>query len=100
MNTNPTNILATTVLERDIIIRSDSRGEALPLVRRRPLAPNQCCHRRILRVRYVWPTIATSFENIDKALAEYRQDILWMPLDSATHTGMSNFPAYVNTPAI
>lgn len=100
MDTDPTNILrlATTVLERDIIMRSDV-----------------CDNVAVLR--HVWPTIETSFDYIGKVLAEYRQGMLWKPLeilmlktrsrihplleqiDSATHTRMSASPAFANTSA-
>lgn len=125
MDTDPTNILrlATTVLERDIIMRSDSRGEPFRwfgVVHWHPLAVAMAeCYvcDNVAVLRHVWPTIETSFEYIGKVLAEYRQGMLWKPLerlmlrtrsrihalleqiDSATHTGMSASTALVNTSA-
>lgn len=124
MDTDPTNIprLATTVLERDNIMRSDPRGEPFRwfgVVHWHPLAVAiaECyvCD-KITVLRHVWPTIEDSFESIGKVLAEYRQGMLWKPLerlmlktrsrihalleliDSATHIGTSASPAFVNTP--
>lgn len=125
MDTDPTNVLrlATTVLERDIIMRSDSRGEPFRwfgIVHWHPLAVAiaECyvCD-NVAVLRHVWPTIESSFEYIGKVLAEYRQGMLWKPLerlmlktrsrihalveqiDSANYTGTNNPPAYVNTSA-
>ena len=125
MDTDPTNILrlATTVLERDIIMRSDSRGEPFrwfSIVHWHPLAVAiaECyvCD-NVAVLRHVWPTIETSFEYIGKVLAEYRQGMLWKPVEklmlktrsrihalleqinSATYTGMSDFSAYMDPPA-
>ena len=125
MDTDPTNILrlATTVLERDIIMRSDSHGEPFRwfcMVHWHPLAVAiaECyvCD-NVAVLRHVWPTIEKSFEYIGKVLAEYRQGMLWKPVErlmlktrsrihalleqinSATYTGMSDSSAYVDTSA-
>lgn len=125
MDNDPTNILrlATTVLERDIIMRSDPRGEPFRwfgIVHWHPLAVAiaecyVCTNAGLLR--HAWPTIETSFEYISKVLAEYRQGMFWKPLerlmlktrsrihaflkttDSATYTGMSASSADLNTSA-
>ena len=126
MDNDPTNILrlATTVLERDITMRSDSRGEPFRwfgVVQWHPLAVAiaECyvCD-NVAVLRHVWPIIETSFEDVGKVVVEYRQGMLWKPLerlmlktrshvhtllgqiDSATHTGMSESPASVTTSAI
>ena len=125
MDTDPTNILrlASTVLERDIIMRSDSRGEPFrwfSIVHWHPLAVaiSECyvCD-NVAVLRHVWPTIETSFESIGKVLAEYRQGMLWKPverlmfktrsrihallvqIDSATYTGRSDSSAYIDPSA-
>ena len=125
MDTDSTSILrlATTVLERDIIMRSDPRGEPFRwfgIIHWHPLAVAVaecyvCTNAAVLR--HVWPTIETSFEHISKVLAEYRQGMFWKPLerlmlktrsrihaflkttDPATHTGMSASSTDVNTSA-
>ena len=88
-DTDPTNLLrlATTVLERDIIMRSDLRGEPFRwygIVHWHPLAVAvaECyvCD-NIAILRHVWPIIETSFEHIGEVLAEYRQGTLWKPLE-------------------
>ena len=124
-DTDPTNILhlATTALERDIVMRSDSRGEPfrwIGVVHWHPLAVAiaECyvCD-NVAVLRHVWPTIETSFEYIGKVLAEYRQGMLWKPLerlmvktrsrihalperfDSVTYPRMSDSPGHVNISA-
>ena len=126
MDNDPTNILrlATSVLERDIIMRSDSRGEPFRwfgVVHWSPLAVAiaECyvCD-NVAVLRHVWPIIETSFEDVGKVVAEYRQGMVWKPLerlmfktrsrvhalleriDSATHTSISDPSASVNTSAI
>ena len=126
MDNDPTNILrlATTVLERDMVMRSDSRGEPFRwfgVVHWHPLAVAiaECyvCNNAAV-LRHVWPIIETSFEDVGKVVAEYRQGMLWKPLerlmlktrsrvhafseqiDSAANTGISDSRASVNTSAI
>lgn len=126
MDTDPTNILrlAATVLERDIIMRSDSRGKPFRwfgVVHWHPLAVAiaECyaCDNLAL-LRHVWPMVETSFEYSGKVLAEYRQGILWKPVerlmlktrsrvntlleqrDHATSNGMTDSLSLVTIPAI
>lgn len=125
MDTDPTNVLrlAATVLERDIIMRSDSRGEPFRwfgVVHWHPLAVAiaECyaCD-NVALLRHVWPMIETSFEYNGKVIAEYRQGMLWKPLeklmlktrlrvnvlleqrDQATSDGMADSLPYVTIPA-
>lgn len=90
LDTDPTSVLrlAATVLERDIIMRSDSRGEPFRwfgVVHWHPLAVAiaECyaCD-NVALLRHVWPIIENSFEHNGKVLAEYRQGMLWKPLES------------------
>ena len=124
MDTDPTKVLrlATTVLERDTVMRSDPRGEPFRwfgVVHWHPLAVAiaECyvCD-DIALLRHVWPTIEHSFENIGKVLADYRQGIMWRPLerlmlktrsrintlskriDAEGHTGTNDRLAYPNMP--
>ena len=86
---DPTSILrlAATVLERDILKRSDSRGEPFRwfgVIQWHPLAVAiaECyaCD-NVALLRHVWPMVETSFEYISKVLADYRQGMLWKPLE-------------------
>ena len=85
MDKDPTNILrlATTGLECDIIMRSDSCGEPFRWFNWRPLAVGiaECyvCD-NVAVLRHVWPIIETSFEDVGKVV-EYRQGMVWKPLE-------------------
>ena len=84
-----TNVLrlAVTVLEYEILKRTDPRGEPFRwfgMVQWHPLAVAiaECyaCN-NITLLRHVWPTIETSFEYHSSVLAQYRQGILSKPLE-------------------
>ena len=89
MDTETTNILrmAVTVLEHDLLKRWDIRGESFnwhgntlwtPLA----VAISECytCN-DVLLLQQVWPIIETHFNCLSTILAEYRQGILWQPLE-------------------
>lgn len=84
-----TNVLrlAVTVLEYEIIKRTDPRGEPFrwfAMVQWHPLAVaiTECyaCD-NVTLLRHVWPTIETSFEYHSSVLAQYRQGVLCKPLE-------------------
>jgi len=125
ISTEPTSVLrlAATVLEREIVLRSDPCGEPFRwsgVVQWHPLAVaiTECYACDSIDVlRHVWPATETCFEYIGKVLSEYRQDVLWKSLETlmlktrarinpflqergpATSTHISASTSSVNTPA-
>lgn len=102
MDTETTNVLrmAVTVLEHDLLKRWDVRGESFnwhgntlwnPLA----VAISECytCN-DVLLLQQVWPIIETHFNCLSTILAEYRQGILWQPLErliAKTRVRVRNF---------
>lgn len=87
--TDPPNVLrlAVTVLEHEIVKRTDPRGEPFRwfgMLQWHPLAVAivECyaCENTTL-LQHVWPTIETSFDYHSGVLAQYKQGVLVKPLE-------------------
>ena len=89
MDTEPTNVLrmAVTAIEHDLLKRWDIRGEPFhwhgnTLWNPLSVAISECytCN-DVLLLQQVWPIIETHFNCLSTILAEYRNGVLWQPLE-------------------